>query len=167
MARGWEDEFALYFAAHAGGLRRTAYLLAGNWHDAEDLVQTAFVRLFAVWPRVRAESADAYVRRVLINVYLSSRRSRRSWEFPVAELPEGPVPADPTQDDRMVMAAALRLLAPGQRAAVVLRYWQGMSVAETAEALGVSEGTIKTQTFRALAALRRHLAGPALPVEET
>jgi RNA polymerase sigma-70 factor (sigma-E family) len=167
VPRAWDDEFASYFAVHAAPLRRTAYLLAGNWHDAEDLVQATFVRLFAVWPRVRTGSADAYVRRILINVYLSSRRARRSWELPVAELPDGPVPAGEPADDRLAMATALGCLAPGQRAAVVLRYWYGMSVAEAAEALGVSEGTVKRQTFRALAALRQQLTEAVAPAEET
>jgi RNA polymerase sigma-70 factor (sigma-E family) len=165
VASAWEAEFSSYFAAHAVPLRRVAYLLAGNWHDAEDLVQATFVRLFPVWPRIRAESADAYVRRVLVNVYLSSRKARRSREVPLAELPDGPAPAW-AEDDRLAMATALRSLPPGQRAVVVLRFWQGMSVAETAEALGVSAGTVKTQTFRALAALRRFLTEAALPMEE-
>ena len=84
MAGASDDAFAAYFADRVVGLRRFAYLLTGNWHDAEDVVQAAFVRLFSVWHRVRQESADAYVRQVLVNVFLSTKRGQRNRERPVA-----------------------------------------------------------------------------------
>lgn len=157
MGRRGDAEFAAYFAARSGPLRRTAYLLAGNWHDADDLVQTSFVRLFAAWCRVRPETADAYLRTILVNAYLNSRRGQRGREEPVREVPDKPVNESVTADDRFALRGALAALPPGQRAAVVLRFWEDLSVAETAAVLGVSEGTVKTQTFRAVRAMRPQL----------
>jgi RNA polymerase sigma-70 factor (sigma-E family) len=148
--------FAAYFAERVATLRRSAYLLTGNWHDAEDVVQAAFVRLFSVWHRVNRESADAYMRRVLINVFLNTKRGQRNREYPVADVPDGPVPATDTED-RLAVGLALAGLTPSQRAVVVLRYWEGLSVAETADMLGVSEGTVKSQMHRAVAAMRPEL----------
>ena len=153
MAVASDSAFTAYFAERVVTLRRSAYLLTGNWHDAEDIVQAAFVRLFAVWHRVREDSADAYVRQVLVNVFLSTKRGQRNREYPVADVPDGPVPL-PSADDRLAVGRALNVLTPSQRAVVVLRYWEGLSVAETAAMLGVSEGTVKSQMHRAVAAMR-------------
>lgn len=157
MAGVSDSAFAVYFAERVAALRRAAYLLTGNWHDAEDVVQAAFVRLFAVWHRVRRESADAYVRRVLINVFLSTKRGQPVREHPVADVPDTPA-LDTITDDRLAIGSALGSLTPSQRAVVVLRYWEGLSVAETAAALGISEGTVKSQMHRAVLALRPHLS---------
>jgi RNA polymerase sigma-70 factor (sigma-E family) len=148
--------FEAYFAERVARLRRSAYLLTGNWHDAEDVVQTTFVRLYSVWHRVREDTADAYVRKVLANVYLSSRRGQPGRERPVPELPDGPA-ADPLPDVRLGLREALAALTPSQRTVVVLRYWEGMSVAETAAAVGISAGTVKSQTHRAVLAMRPYL----------
>lgn len=153
MAEASDDAFTAYFTDRVAALRRSAYLLTGNWHDAEDVVQAAFVRLFSVWHRVRQDSADAYVRQVLVNVFLNTKRGQRNREHPVAEVPDGPVSVS-SADDRMAVNSALALLTPNQRAVVVLRYWEGLSVAETAEVLGVSEGTVKSQMHRAVTAMR-------------
>jgi RNA polymerase sigma-70 factor (sigma-E family) len=146
----------VYFTDRVAALRRSAFLLTGNWHDAEDVVQAAFVRLFSVWHRVREESADAYVRQVLFNVFLNTKRGQRNREYPVAEVPDGPVAAADAVD-RLAVGRVLAELTPSQRAVVVLRYWEGLSVAETAEVLGVSEGTVKSQMHRAVSAMRPRL----------
>jgi len=156
MAGASDGAFAVYFTDRVAALRRSAYLLTGNWHDAEDVVQAAFVRLFSVWHRVREESADAYVRQVLVNVFLNTKRGQRNREYPVAEVPDGPAPAADTAD-RLAVSRALAELTPSQRAVVVLRYWEGLSVAETAAVLGVSAGTVKSQMHRAVSAMRPHL----------
>jgi RNA polymerase sigma-70 factor (sigma-E family) len=151
-----DSAFAVYFTERVAAMRRAAFLLTGNWHDAEDVVQAACVRLFSVWHRVRHESADAYVRQVLINVFLNTKRGQRNREYPVADVPDGPIPVADA-DDRLAVSNALTALTPSQRAVVVLRYWEGLTVAETAEVLGVSEGTVKSQMHRAVAAMRPRL----------
>jgi RNA polymerase sigma-70 factor (sigma-E family) len=153
MARAWEAEYVAFYQGRGTALRRTAYLLSGNWHAAEDLVQTTFVKLYLAWPRIRAEGADAYARRVLVRTYLAERRLRRSSEIPLAEPPDRAAPEeDPTIgiDVRRALAGLPRR----QRAVVVLRYWEDLSTAETADLLGVATGTVKSQAARAVAALR-------------
>ncbi|MBV1853631.1 SigE family RNA polymerase sigma factor [Catellatospora tritici] len=151
-----EQAFTEYAQGRALELRRTAYRLCGSWDEAHDLLQTALVRLYRHWERVSAaDSPDAYVRRMLVNVYLEQRRSW--WSRVVrayAEPPEQPAPPDGI-DGRLDLMAALARLAPGQRAVLVLRYWEGLDVAETANALGCSTGTVKSQSAYAIAALRR------------
>jgi RNA polymerase sigma-70 factor (sigma-E family) len=153
-----EDRFTEYFAARQAALRRTAYLLCGDWHWAEDLTQTAFVRLAAGWQRLRDPGAiDAFVRTCLVRAYLSeSRRVWRKRERSVPQPPDVAVPGDGAEDlaRHLVVAAALRTLPPRQRATLVCRYYQGLDIAATAAALGCSEGTVKSQTARGLASLR-------------
>jgi RNA polymerase sigma-70 factor (sigma-E family) len=158
-------EFAAYYGARYRSLRRTAYLLSGSWHDAEDLTQAAFVKLYLAWWRVRPDGADGYSRRVLVNEFLAGRRRIR--ERPVPDLPDLPATAAGSPDDRLDLAAVLRTMPARQRAAVVLRYWEGLSVAQTASLLGLAEGTVKSQSSRGLATLRAHLAPqPTSPAEE-
>jgi RNA polymerase sigma-70 factor (sigma-E family) len=156
MARSWEADYSAYYQARGPALRRTAYLLTGSWDEAQDLVQSTFVKMYVHWTRIRAETADAYARRVLVNEYLMNRRRNR--ETPVDAVEDQPAPASSTVD-RMVLDAALAGLPPRQRAAVVLRYWEDLSVAETAALLGISPGTVKSSVSRALAALRP-MVGP-------
>jgi len=155
--------FTEYFAARQASLRRTAYLLCGDWHWADDLTQTAFVRLAAAWQRVRDPGAvDAFVRTCLVRVYLAeSRRAWRRRENTVAEPPERAGRDDDaeTVTRQMVFARALAQLPPRQRATLVCRFYQELDVAATATALGCSEGTVKSQTARGLAALRAALTG--------
>jgi RNA polymerase sigma-70 factor (sigma-E family) len=145
------DRFTAYYTARYRPLRRTAYLLCGDWHEAEDLTQAAFVRLYLAWGRVRVDGAHAYARRVLLNEFLGRRRRR---ERPVDTVPDRPDPAGGSPDDRLDLSAALRAVPPRQRAVVVLRYWEGLSVDQTAAVLGVTPGTVKSQSARGLAALR-------------
>ncbi|HEX8344367.1 MAG TPA: SigE family RNA polymerase sigma factor [Actinoplanes sp.] len=159
----WEDQFVEYFCARAQPLRRLAYALCGDWHTAEDLVQLAFVRLYRRWPGIRDESVDAYARRVLVNAFLTHRRSRR-WESLMADPPERAAGgADPT--DGLAVRRALAGLAPRQRAAVVLRYLEDLPVAEVAALLEISEGTVKSQTARAIQSMRGAFDAAALTKE--
>ncbi len=153
----WEGEFAEYFAARGQALRRTAYALCGDWHTAEDLVQSTFIQLYRHWRRIRQETVDAYARRTLLNMFLSSRRS--AWrERVVPEVPEQVVVGSGS-DDRIDLSRALSRLSPRQRAMVVLRYLEDLSVAEVADLVGVAEGTVKSQTARGVQALRTVLGG--------
>lgn len=145
------DRFSTYYTERYQVLRRTAYLLCADWHEAEDLTQAVFVRLYLAWGRVRADGAHAYARRVLLNEFLHRRRRRES---PVDPVPDRPDPAGGSPDDRLDLSAALRAVPPRQRAVVVLRYWEGLSIGQTAALLGISPGTVKSQAARGLAALR-------------
>jgi RNA polymerase sigma-70 factor (sigma-E family) len=154
-----DEAFTLYVAQRRLQLFRTACLLCGDPHQAEDIVQDALARLYASWPRAsRANDIDAYVRRIVVNSHLNE--VRRPWrrERVAAQLAERPAAVRLPTEDLQVMWGALRSLPPGQRRVVVLRHYLGLSVEETAADLGVSVGTVKSQTSDALAALRRALA---------
>ena len=162
-----ESAYREYVTHHIDGLRRTAYLLCGDWHTADDLVSVALVKLLRHWRRVSAmEAPDAYMRRVLLRAWLDElRRPWRRRERPTATLPEcAASPADPEDpEDRRWILALLAELPPRRRAVLILRYFCDLSVEETAEALGCGEGTVKSQTARALDTLRARLSGvPAL-----
>lgn len=150
-----ETAYVDYVTARRAHLRRVAYALCGDWHHADDLLQTALVKLYVAWPRVRRTGAeDAYVRRILVRTSIDE--SRRPWrrERATDVLPEHPA-AEPTGvEDRSELFDALQDLPPQQRATVLLRHWLGLSVAETAAELGINEGTVKSHTSRGLAALR-------------
>jgi RNA polymerase sigma-70 factor (sigma-E family) len=147
--------FAEYYATRAEVMRGTAYLLCGDWHRAEDLVQAAFTKLYLAWERVsRHEVLDAYVRRIIIHAYLDQRR--RGWWFRerVAEsLPERAGPTDRTED-RLVLLRALEQVPRRQRAVLVLRYWADLPVEEVARLLDCAPGTVKSQAARGLQTLR-------------
>ncbi len=162
-----DEAFAAYVAQRRDRLLRTAWLLTGDPHRAEDVVQAALARLYVAWRRVeRAGSVDAYVRRTIVNTHLDE--TRRPWRREHAAgdaLPDRAV-AGPPVEEHDALWTALRALPPGQRRVVVLRHWWGLSVEETAADLGVSQGTVKSQTSAALAALRSALA-PTETVTET
>ena len=153
------DAYAEYVGARLPSLRRTAYLLCGDWHTADDLAQAALVKLYLSWPRVeRADALDPYVRRIMVRLWLDQVRSSR-WrrEHLVADAPDDLTSAAAGGDDAQVLRVALDRLAPRQRAVLVLRYWEDLDVRETAAALGVGEGTVKSQTSKALDAMRSRL----------
>ena len=157
-----DDDFSTYVAARWGRLVRSAVLLGCTPTDAEDLVQTALVRCLVQWRKVqRAGDRDAYVHRVLINAFVSSRRRRWTGERPTDVLPDPGAP-DPTSgvDDTDVMLRALARLTPDQRAAVVLRYYAHLSEKQISAALGIAPGTVKSRLSRALVTLQQdpHLA---------
>ncbi|MCM0674628.1 SigE family RNA polymerase sigma factor [Micromonospora phytophila] len=161
MRRAEEDDFHAFVAERMGRWRRSAYLLCQDWHTADDVVSVAVAKLYRSWRRVsRAENRDAYAQRVLTRCWLDERR--RPWhnrEQSRAAVPDvvGPVPE--TVTDRDGLAALLRSLAPKQRAVLVLRFYLDYSVEETARTLGISAGTVKSQSARGLANLRTAVTG--------
>jgi RNA polymerase sigma-70 factor (sigma-E family) len=154
-----DAEFEAYVAAARPRLRRLAYSLCGDWHAADDVVQTALAKLYVAWPRVsRASDQDAYVRRTVARTTIDE--SRRPWRRERSGLDghDGPDREVPVLE-RHELVAALQALPEMQRKTVVLRHWLGLSVAETAHDLGISEGTVKSHTSRALAALNVLMSG--------
>lgn len=157
------DEHAEFraFVQHRGPvLLRTAYLITGHRHDAEDLLQTALAKTWLAWRRIEDKRAlDSYVRRVMANEHTSRWRKRKVDEYPADELPERSrhVTTRSEHDDLDLadaLWAALASLPRRQRVAVVLRYYEGLTEVETAEVLGISVGTVKSAVSRALAKLR-------------
>lgn len=155
-----DDEFREYVLRRRPELVRTATLLAaGDPHLGEDLVQIALTRLYVAWPRVRAETRDAYLHRTLVHALIDDRRQRaRRPETSTDALPDSPLPevADGAVGEEI--REALAALPAGMRAAVVLRHWMGLDVESAAAALGCSAGTVKSQASRGLEKLRAHLA---------
>ncbi|MBC3841879.1 SigE family RNA polymerase sigma factor [Streptacidiphilus sp. 4-A2] len=156
-----DARFSEFVAARWGALVQMSYLLTGDFHEAEDLVQATLVRVYPHWPRIRPESAVGYLRRALVNTYYSRARRRRVTQLLTPFLPENPAPrsgAEPGEERDQLVAALARLPAR-QRAVVVLRYWEDLSAEQVAQELGCSVGTVKSQASRALAKLR---ADPSL-----
>ncbi|GAA1410875.1 SigE family RNA polymerase sigma factor [Kitasatospora putterlickiae] len=159
--RSAEEDFRAFAVARTPHLYRTACLLTGgDTHLAEDLVQEALGRIYAQWhrtswfaPRARIENPAAYAHTVLVRAFLSHRNRRSSGEQPVDAVPDG---ADREGDPalRLTLVDALARLSPGDRAVLVLRYWEDRSVEETAEVLHRSSGAVRTRTVRALGRIR-------------
>ena len=152
-----EAEFEAFVTARRPRLRGLAYSLCGDWHTADDIVQMALAKVYVAWPRVRASSAeDAYVRRTIVRTTIDE--SRRPWRREHSGLDGHDRQTDEVDlASRRDLVAALQLLPEMQRKTVVLRHWVGLSVAETAADLAISEGTVKSHTSRALATLHHHL----------
>ena len=147
--------FEEFVASRARDLWRTAWLLTGDSHKAEDLVQTTLAKCWSRWSSIgRKGSPEAYVRRVMVNTYTDWWRRKWNGERPTEALPERAVPLDWSVDERHDALAALAGLPRGQRAVLVLRFYEDLTEAQTAEVLGISVGTVKSQTSRALSALR-------------
>lgn len=148
--------FEAYFAARSDAMRGTAYLLCGDWHRAEDLVQQTFTKIYLAWRRIqRHEALDNYTRKTLVRTFLSERR--RGWfrHESVSYEPFDRVgPSTGLADERLVLLDALMKVPPRQRAVLVLRYWADQSVAQTAELLDCSAGNVKSQAARGLETLR-------------
>jgi RNA polymerase sigma-70 factor (sigma-E family) len=154
-----DGAFTEFVRTHQPGLLRTAFLLTGDHASAQDLLQTALIKTYGHWQRV--EDPVAFTRRVLVNTRTSWLRRLASTERPMSELPDRAAPETEFYDERRdLMVQALATLPPRMRAAVVLRFYEDLSEAETARVMGCSVGTVKTQTFRGLARLREQL--PAL-----
>jgi RNA polymerase sigma-70 factor (sigma-E family) len=162
MRKADEDRFREFARSQAMAMRRSAYLLCGEWHLAEDLVQTALMKMHRAWPRVvRTDRPVNYARRTLLRCWLDERRrpwrraERRDGLVPeAAEDATDPAWAQQLRDLRGELFGALAAIPPRQRAVLVLRYFESLSVAETAEVLGCSEGTVKSQAARGLAAMK-------------
>jgi RNA polymerase sigma-70 factor (sigma-E family) len=152
-----EAAFREYVAARMERLRRTAFLYCRDWHTADDLVSTTLVKLYECWQRAqRADSLDAYVYGILAHAWLDERRRPWRREHAVPELPDRGLTGDAGPDTDLL--ALLASLPRGRRACLVLRYYCDLSVEQTAEILGISPGTVKSQTARGLDMLR----GPAI-----
>ena len=151
--------FTACFNRHVDSVRVTAYLLCRDRHRAEDLTQAAFLKLYLAWSRLdEHEHLGAYLRKVVVREFLTDRR--RAWwrrESGVDEPPESPA-VEPDREDRVVLWDLISALPPRQRAVLVLRFWQDLDVNDTAAALGCTPGTVKSQTSKALAALRARLS---------
>jgi RNA polymerase sigma-70 factor (sigma-E family) len=152
-----DSEFRDFVAARGHALLRTAYLLTGDQQLAEDLVQTALEKCAARWASIRVPvAAEAYVRRTMYREQVSLWRRRRVTELPTGTIPEPRhAPASPdAAEDRVVLRQALMQLGRRQRAVVVLRFFEDLTEQQVAEQLGISVGTVKSQTHKALAHLR-------------
>lgn len=151
-----EAEFHKFVSERMDPWRRIAYLLCQDWHEADDLVSIAVIKVYRNWSKVRrADNPDGYCRRILTHCWLTERRrAHMRWE----QLSDTPVETGWTQPDQIVdrerLNATLRLLGSGQRAVLALRFYLDHSVEETAALLRISPGTVKSQTARGLSALR-------------
>jgi RNA polymerase sigma-70 factor (sigma-E family) len=155
MAEPDEREFRDYVEARIARLRRTAYLICGDWHAAEDAVSVALAKLYVHWAKAQVSSnIDAYVRRMVVRSVVDEHRRPWRRERPVEFVQRDPVASGMPPEDRLVLIDALAQMPQRRRAVLVLRFFEGLSVVETAAALGINEGTVKSQTARGLAAMR-------------
>jgi RNA polymerase sigma-70 factor (sigma-E family) len=163
-------DFEEWLAAREGALQRTAHLLTGDVHAAQDLVQNTLAKLYRGWDRIReVDNLDAYARRALVNEYRTAwRRPVRRAEHLVEAVPEHPAPQSPTYDgSREAVWRFVCSLPPKQRTVVVLRFYEQLTESEIADLMGITVGTVKSQSSRAIAALRARLADhPELSEEE-
>jgi len=152
------EEFDAYVRARTPALLRTAYLLTGDQHLSEDLVQDALIRTYRAWGRLRDTNPDAYTRKVMYHLAVSRWRRRRAVEVSTDQVPEprrrGAVDSAQLSTARMAMQAALLRLTAKQRTVLVLRFFEDLTEAEAADVLGVAVGTVKSQSAKALARLR-------------
>jgi RNA polymerase sigma-70 factor (sigma-E family) len=157
-----EAAFVEFAEAARGRLRRTAYLMCGDWDQASDHVQEGLIRVYVAWPRLtRAGREYAYARKAVVSAFLDHARKRSSREVPGEADPHAPSDEDVAESvtARAALMSALDDLPARQRACVVLRYFEDLSVTDTAAMLGCSEGTVKSQTSRALVSLRSMFEG--------
>jgi RNA polymerase sigma-70 factor (sigma-E family) len=158
MPSGSDGEYLAYVQGRLPALRRTAYLLGGDMHQADDIVQETLTKLYARWARaVRADNLDAYVHTILVRAFIDDRR-RGWWKVRLVGGPPDTEPAGGgSYEDRETVRAALRRLPPRQQAVLVLRYLCDQPVQEVARILGCSAGTVKSQTSHGLNRLREVL----------
>ncbi|MEV6491419.1 SigE family RNA polymerase sigma factor [Actinoplanes sp. NPDC051633] len=150
-----ERDYVEFVSARLPRLHRTAYLLCGDPHQADDIVQAAAISLYLHWRRASgADNVDAYLNRILVRRYLDERRRRWSRMLLGDRLPDLPAARAPDVEQRDELLSAIRSLPKGQRAVIVLRYFNDLSVEATAEVLGCSTGNVKSQCARGIVALR-------------
>ena len=158
MGQAADKDFDEFAGAAWPRLRRSAYLLSGDYHLAEDLAQTALARTYAHWRRVRRDDALAYARRVLVNANIDRLRRRRLLEVGDGDhgtaLAQAPSPPDERSDERDELVRMLRALTDRERRVIVLRHYFDLSEREVADELGIAPGTVKSTLSRALAKLR-------------
>ena len=154
-----DTEFMEFVRSRSLALRRTAYLLCGDWSSGDDLVQESLAKVYVAWPRIAASQAvESYTRTTMLRTYLNEKRKWRR-EVHLREVPEHPT------DDKdtaltVTLSALLRELPTHQRAVLVLRFYQDLSVPQIAQELGIPEGTVKSQLSRGLATMRVRLGEP-------
>ena len=161
-----DDSDAAYLAYVHGrltALRRVAWLLSGDEHQADDLVQETITKLYARWPRISAvENVDAYVHTMMVRAFLDEKR-RGWWRVRLfGAVPDRPASTAGEPEDRTVVRTALAAVPPRQQAVLVLRFLCDLPVADVAAILGCSEGTVKSQTSQGVAALRKILGEPSV-----
>jgi RNA polymerase sigma-70 factor (sigma-E family) len=163
-----EPGFDAYVRRHAQALCRSAFLLTGDRHLAEDLVQAALAKVALRWDRVVAKGDPApYVRTVIVRTAIAWRRRRWHGEIPTSPLPETTgTERAPSVDRRDLLHHALLQVPARQRAVLVLRFYEDLSVAETARAMRCSVGTVKSQTSKGLARLRALLVDESVPTDQ-
>ncbi len=163
MTTDRNSEFTEFVSAREGWLRRLAFMLCHDWHSADDLVQATITRLYVRWHQAAAaDNVDAYVRTMLVREFLHERRTNWARRVLVTEQVPTVQARVPDQDAAIDLETALARLAPRQRAVLVLRFHCDLSVEQSAALLNCSQGNVKSQTARALAALRR-VMDPAPP----
>jgi RNA polymerase sigma-70 factor (sigma-E family) len=160
--------FEEYVALAWPRLLRSAWLLTGDWHRAEDLLQTVLARVYRRWSRLADDAPDAYLRCMLATTYLTWWRRRWRDEVPTSPLPDEAAPDDDygSVELRTALARSLAALSRQQRTVLMLRFHADLTEAATAEALGIGVGTVKSYTARALANLRADPAVRAILHEE-
>jgi RNA polymerase sigma-70 factor (sigma-E family) len=163
MPDGSDSEYLAYVHGRVTALRRTAYLLSGNAHDADDIVQETITKLYARWPRLhRVDNLDAYVNKMLVRVFLDNRR-QGWWKVMLpGKVPDRAASAPDVAEDIPMLRAALAQLPPRQQAVLVLRYLCDQPVRDVAEILHCSEGTVKSQAVHGLKRLRKVLESQAV-----
>jgi RNA polymerase sigma-70 factor (sigma-E family) len=165
VRRAEEEVYREFVASRLEALRRTAYLLCRDWYLADDLVSITVTKLYLQWRRASAAgSLDAYVRGMLTNSFLSELRRPWRREFTFGTVPDRGG-TEPASTDRADLLQLLGALPPRQRAVVVLRFYCDLSVAQTAEILGITEGAVKSQAARGLTVLRATASQTPLPQE--
>lgn len=158
-----EAAYTAFVIARQDHLRRVAYALCGNWHDADDLLQTALTKLYVAWSRVAKDgNPEAYVRRILVHTNIDAyrRRQRRVQTVSLESGAEVPGRERLGLEEHAALLEAVESLPEMQRKVVVLRHWLGLDVRETAAELGISEGTVKSHSSRGLATLQKALGEP-------
>lgn len=156
MGTQGDTDFLGWVSTSRAGLRTSAFLLCGDWFLADDLVQETLTRVFGAWGRVSGSGDPSpYARKVLINLYLDHRRRPSRRETPAADLPERTIEQPNAVDgDRDRLMAGLRQVPKGQRAVLVLRYWDDLSIEQTAQILGTTASNVRSQASRGLETLR-------------
>jgi RNA polymerase sigma-70 factor (sigma-E family) len=155
-----DDEFSAFVQARQVHLRRIAYAVCGDWHQADDLLQASLVKLYVAWPRLhRNGNAEAYVRQIIVRTNISEHRRPWQRERPgLNESHDEAITGGLAFEEWSEMFEALQALPTMQRKTVLLRHWLGLSVEEAAHELGISTGTVKSHTSRALQKLQKTLA---------
>ncbi|MFD9700026.1 SigE family RNA polymerase sigma factor [Lentzea sp. NPDC059081] len=156
----WDTEFTgLYDRCHEQ-MRFTAFLMCGNWHEAEDVLQAAFLKLYLAGPKLADHSGiEGYLQQIVVRTFLAERRRVRWRREKLTDAPPESLYSMPGAEDGIVVWEALSTMPARQRAVLVLRYWNDLSVDDVAAALGCSTGTVKSQSSKGLRTLR-HKLGP-------